>query len=291
MRGQFRSRTFEDLVQEARLLEQSGTREVVLIAQDTTRYGEDLGLKNGLRMLVERLLENTTLPWIRFMYAYPSTLDEGLFELMAREPRFVPYLDIPLQHASRPVLKAMKRGGDARTYGALIERARDAVPEIAVRTTMIVGFPGEDESEFEQLLEFVQSVRFDHLGVFTYSWQEENPGADLGDPIPEEVKIQRRAEILEVQRSIALSHNTRLVGRTLPALVSGPLQEMDLLTEARLKRQAPEIDGRMLINDGVAPPNSLVEVEVTEAHPYDLVGRLRRIVSVPHDTTDLPILG
>jgi len=280
MRGSFRSRTLEDLVAEAQLLEDRGVRALVLIAQDTTRYGEDLGLgREGLRMLIERLLAATSLPWIRFLYAYPSTLDEGLLDLMAAEARFLPYLDIPLQHANRRVLKAMRRGGDGRSYLGLIERARVKVPDIALRTTMIVGFPGEGEREFRELEQFVETARFDHLGVFTYSWQEENPGADLGDPVPDAVKEDRRARILEIPQGISAEKNRALVGQTLPAIVMGPLPEMDLLIEGRLQRQAPEIDGRLLVNDGTAPAGSLVEVEITEAHPYDLVGRLVTVTS------------
>jgi len=180
MRGNFRSRTRDDLVAEASRLESLGVRELILIAQDTTRYGEDLGRVNGLRGLLEDILARTSIPWLRFMYAYPATLDEGIFDLMAGEERLLPYLDIPLQHASRSVLKAMRRGGDARSYRALIERARTRVPDLAVRTTVIVGFPGEGDAQFAELEEFVSAVEFDHLGVFTYSWQEENPGADLG---------------------------------------------------------------------------------------------------------------
>jgi ribosomal protein S12 methylthiotransferase len=285
MRGRFRSRTPDDIVAEARALEARGIKEVVLIAQDTTRYGEDLGRGHGLRPLVERLLDETELPWIRFMYAYPATLDEGLFDLMAAEDRFVSYLDIPLQHANRSVLKAMKRGGDAKSYLAMIERARSVVPDIALRTTLIVGFPGEGEAEFAELEGFVDAVRFDHLGVFTYSWQEENPGAELGDPVPKEVKAARLARLMERQQSISAERNAALVGRTLPALVTGPLAEMEILTEARLQRQAPEIDGRLLINDGSAPPGSLVTVEITESHPYDVVGRLDSIVAAGQSTT------
>ena len=291
MRGGFRSRPIADLVAEARSLERQGIRELVLVAQDTTRYGEDLGIDNGLRRLVTALLERTSIPWIRFMYAYPATLDEGLFEVMAEEPRFVPYLDIPLQHASRAVLKAMKRGGDAGSFQRMIERARQVVSGITIRTTMIVGFPGEEESDFQELLDFISEIRFDHLGVFCYSWQPENPGAELGDPVSAGVKEARRARLLELQQTISLEHNQALVGRTLPALVIGPLQEMDLLTEARLRRQAPEIDGRLLINDGVAEPNSLAEVEITEAHPYDLVGRVVRVTSLGSRVpSSLPVL-
>jgi ribosomal protein S12 methylthiotransferase len=290
MRGEFRSRRLADLVAEARALEQQGVRELVLVAQDTTRYGEDLGIEHGLRRLIEALLEDTGIPWIRFLYAYPSTLDEGLFEVMAQTDRFLSYLDIPLQHASRRVLKAMRRGGDAASYRAMIDRARNVVSDVAVRSTFIVGFPGEGDAEFSELVDFVREVRFDHVGVFTYSWQEENPGADLGDPVPDDVKQRRRGIVMEEQQAISLELNRELVGGTFQALVSGPLPEMELITEARLARQAPEIDGRLLINDGTAAPGSLVDVEVTEAHPYDVVGRLLRVVSAGGGALDLPVL-
>ncbi len=292
MRGGFRSRPPEDVIAEALALERAGVRELVLVAQDTTRYGEDLGLDHGLLRLLDALLERTSVPWVRFLYAYPATLDEEIFDLMAEEPRLVPYLDIPLQHASRRVLKAMRRGGDARSYRETIERARERVPGLAVRTTMLVGFPGEDEAAFEELVEFVEAVRFDHLGVFTYSWQEENPGAGLGDPVPEEVKVARRERLMEVQREISLERNRELVGRRVPALVEGPLAEMELLTAARLARHAPEVDGRLLLADGTAPAGTLVEVEITEAHPYDLVGRVLRVLEpAPARAASLPVLG
>ena len=291
MRGAFRSRTVKDLAAEARALRSQGVQEIILIAQDTTRYGEDIGLRHGLRTLVETLLAETDIPWIRFLYAYPATLDEGLFDLMGSDRRFLPYLDIPLQHASRSVLKAMKRGGDARSYRRIIERARSVVPDLTVRTTFIVGFPGEGDAEFQELVDFVREIRFDHLGAFTYSWQEENPGADLGDPVAPEIKEERRSALLEAQQEIALEHNRALVGRTLPALVSGPLAEMELLLEGRLQRQAPEIDGRLLINDGTAPAGSLVEVEITDAHPYDVVGGIFRILRPGAVASKLPVLG
>ena len=274
MRGRFRSRPMDDLVQEAQQLERAGVNELVLIAQDTTRYGEDLDGGNGLRQLVEALLEGTEIPWIRFLYAYPTTLDRGLFDLMAREPRFLSYLDIPLQHASRRVLQAMRRGGQGGRFLDMLAEARRRVPDIAVRTTMIVGFPGEGEAEFTELLDFIEAAQFDHLGVFTYAWQEENPGAELGDPVDEAVKTERRNRVMELQQGISEARNQALVGRRLEALVEGPLPEMELLTQGRLARHAPEIDGRLIINDGWAPPGSLVEVEITEAHPYDLVGTI-----------------
>jgi ribosomal protein S12 methylthiotransferase len=210
---------------------------------------------------------------------------------MAENPRFLPYLDIPLQHANRRVLKAMRRGGDARSYRGLIERARSLVAGLTVRTTMIVGFPGEGEEEFAELEAFVRDVQFDHLGVFTYSWQEENPGAELGDPVSEEIKHARRDRLLTVQQSISLERNRALIGHTLPALVEGRLPEMELLLEGRLQRQAPEIDGRLLINDGRAPAGSLVEVELSDAHAYDLVGRIVNVISEGTPSTALPVVG
>jgi len=292
MRGSYRSRRMGDLVADARRLEAAGVKELILIAQDTTRYGEDLDLgKHGLRNLVEGILEATSIPWIRFLYAYPATLDETLFELMASEERFLSYLDIPLQHVDRRVLNAMKRGGGGPSYRRMIDEARTKVPDLAVRTTFIVGFPGEDEDEFKALEDFVQEIRFDHLGVFTYSWQEENPGSGLGDPIPEEMKRERMERLMAMQQPISLGINQKLVGQRLPALVEGPLEEMELLTAARLARQAPEIDGRLLINDGSAPAGSLVEVEITEAHPYDLIGTMTRLIDGASETMALPVLG
>lgn len=292
MRGGFRSRPLGDLVAEAQRLEEAGVRELVLIAQDTTRYGEDLGIDHGLSRLVEAVLSETGIPWIRFLYAYPATLDEGLFELMAEHDRFVSYLDIPLQHASRSVLKAMKRGGDAASYRRLIERARRVVPDLALRTTFIVGFPGETPADVDILVDFIEETRFDHLGVFCYSWQEENPGAALGDPVPDEEKDERRQHILEVQQRISLENNRALIGKVVPAITVGPLPEIELLTEGRLQRQAPEIDGRLLINDGVAAPGSLIEAEITEAHPYDVVGRIVRVTMAPASGSRLlPVIG
>ncbi len=292
MRGRFRSRALDDLVAEARALELAGARELVLIAQDTTRYGEDIGLDRGLLRLLEVLLGSTGFPWIRVLYAYPATLDEGLFDLMAAEPRLVPYLDIPFQHASRTVLRAMRRGGSGRTFRALVERARGRVPGLTVRTAFIVGHPGEGEAEFEELVELVEAVRFDHVGVFTYSWQEENPGAGLHDPVPAEVKEERRRILMERQQAIALEINEALVGRRFPALVEGPLEEMPLLLRGRLSRHAPEVDGRLLINDGFAETGALVAVEITEAHPYDLVGRITGVLDpAPPRPAALPVVG
>ncbi|MDL1949359.1 30S ribosomal protein S12 methylthiotransferase RimO, partial [Acidobacteria bacterium ACD] len=193
MRGLQRSRTVASLVAEARSLEAQGVVELVLISQDTTRYGEDLGLgRTGLARLVEALLAGTSFPWIRFLYAYPKTLDPSVLSLMAREPRFVPYVDVPLQHVSRKVLAAMRRGGDPASCRELVRRMREAVPGIVLRTTFITGFPGETEAEFEELLSFVADDGLDNVGAFTYSPEPGSGAEPLGDPVPQEVKEERK---------------------------------------------------------------------------------------------------
>jgi ribosomal protein S12 methylthiotransferase len=274
-RGRFRSRTIDSLVEEARRLEPAGIAELNLIAQDTTRYGEDLGLgRHGLLRLVEALLAGTTIPWIRFLYAYPTTLDEDLLRLMGVEPRFCSYVDIPLQHSHGDVLKAMRRGGDAKRYRRLLEKARELVPDIFLRSTFIVGFPGETEEHFRDLVGFVQDVRFDHLGAFAYSPEEETPGAALPNRVPKHVARRRLRQLLEAHRPIALERRKRLLGRRLEVLVEGPCEETEHLLQGRHSGMAPEIDGRLLINDGSAPAGALVQVEITEAYADDLVGRI-----------------
>ena len=279
MRGAFRSRTVESLVAEARRLEELGVRELILVAQDTTRYGEDLGLgTTGLRRLLEALLAGTSLPWLRFLYAYPATLDERIFALMRAEPRLLPYLDIPLQHASRKVLKLMKRGGDARSYRSLIARARAAVPSLAVRTTFIVGFPGEGEEEFAELQRFVAEVGFDHVGVFAYSWQPENPGAELGDPVPHRTKERRRRAIMRQQETISRARHRALKGTRVTALVEGASQESELLLQGRLPQQAPEVDGRVVFADGTARAGDLVTAVIRKTYAFDLVAEIEGVV-------------
>lgn len=279
MRGAFRSRPVDSLVAEAQALERSGVRELILIAQDTTRYGEDLGLgRLGLRQLLQRLLAETDFPWIRVLYAYPATLDEGIFQLMAENSRLVPYLDIPLQHASRKVLKLMKRGGDGESYRELIAYARQVVPGLAVRTTFIVGFPGEGDEEFAELCRFVEEVGFDHLGVFAYSFQEENPGAHLGDPIPQEVKEARRDKLLSLQRRLSRRRLRAFVGREATVLVDGPSPEHPWVMQGRLATQAPEVDGVVVLSGGPVAPGDFVRVRITSSADYDLVGEVLEVV-------------
>jgi ribosomal protein S12 methylthiotransferase len=278
MRGRQRSRTIESLAAEAKAIQAQGVSELVLISQDTTRYGEDIGLgREGLWRLVERLLSETRFPWIRFLYAFPRTLHDGVLDLMAREPRFLPYVDIPLQHVSRSVLSKMRRGGDAPSYRRMLDRMREKVPDIAIRTTFIVGFPSEGEEEFRELCEFTREAEFDNLGAFTYSPEPGSASEPLGDPVPAQEKERRREFLLSLQRPIASRKNRAWKGRVVEAIVEGASEETEHLIEGRLRSQAPEIDGRLLINDTagrILSPGDIVRVRITQTHAYDLVGHL-----------------
>ncbi len=279
LRGPFRSRRPDSVAAEAAGLFAQGVREIILIGQDTTSYGEDLGLRDGLAQLLQRLAE---LPapgtrWIRFLYAYPNRITQRLLDTMAQHERLVPYLDLPLQHASGNVLRRMKRGGSAEGFLRLIERIRRTLPEVALRTTFLVGFPGETERDFEELCRFVETVRFDHLGVFGYSDEETAPSFRLPNKVDRRTIYHRRRRLMAIQRRIARARNRTLLGRELPALVEGPSAETDLLWQARLATQAPEIDGVCLINDVEGPPpapGQIRRVRITRAHDYDLIARL-----------------
>jgi len=274
-RGRFRSRSIPSLVEEAQRLEAEGIQELCLIAQDTTRYGEDLGLgKSGLRRLVEALLDATCVPWIRFLYAYPTTLDDDLLVLMGEQPRFVSYLDIPLQHSHPDMLRAMRRGGRAERYLRLLERARACAGDVFLRTTFIVGFPGERQEHFDHLLAFIEQARFDHLGAFVYSPEDATPSASLPDRVPAGIARRRHQALLAAQEPIARARRQALVGRRLKVLVEGVCSETEHLLEGRHHGMAPGIDGRLLINDGIAPAGSFAEVEITDAFADDLVGRI-----------------
>ncbi len=279
MRGLARSRTIPSLVAEARSLEAQGVRELVLISQDTTRYGEDLGLgRTGLARLVTALLDGTSFPWVRFLYAYPSTLHESVVDVMTQRARFLPYVDMPLQHVSRRVLASMRRGGDGTAFRKTFEKMRRRLPGISIRSTFLVGFPGEEERDFRELMSFVKDVAFDNLGVFTYSPEPGSGAEPLGDPVPHEIKEERLALLMQLQQGISLSKNRAKRGKTLEMILEGPASDTDLLLEGRLASQAPEIDGRVLVNEvpeGWVPRvGEIVRVEVTGAHPYDLVARV-----------------
>ena len=276
MRGKFRSRTIDSLVREAQSLQQQSVKELCLVAQDTTRYGADLGLQHGLTQLVKTLLNETGFQWIRFLYAYPGSLDWSLFELMGREKRFVSYCDIPLQHVSANVLARMRRPGSPKEYREIVTRMRELVPDISLRTTFITGHPGETAKDFGELHDFVEWARFDQMGAFVYSAEEFTPAAKMDDTPTRKTAERRRAKLMELQQKISRERNEAKRGRTFDAIITGACEETEHLLEGRLIGQAPEIDGRLLINDGIdlLPPDlpAFARVEISDAHPYDLVG-------------------
>src|SRR5256886_1869223 len=251
MRGKFRSRSIESLVREAHSLQQQGVKELCLVAQDTTRYGADLGLQNGLTQLVRALLDETDFQWIRFLYAYPGSLDWSLFELMGKEKRFVSYCDIPLQHVSANVLARMRRPGSPKEYREMVTRMRDFVPDLSLRTTFITGHPGETPKDFGELYDFVEWAQFDQMGAFVYSPEEFTPASKMDDLPTRKTAERRRAKLMELQQAISLRRNRARIGQTFDALISGVCEESDHLLEGRIVGQAPEIDGRLLINDGI----------------------------------------
>ena len=278
-RGNFRSRRFEGLILEARRLFDEGVREINLIGQDVTSYGEDLGLKNGLATLLARLAEIETPyeKWVRFLYAYPNRVTPILLETIAAHTSLVKYIDIPLQHASRNVLKRMKRGQHGDAFLRLVESMRSTIPGVAVRTSMIVGFPGETDADFEELCQFVQAAQFDRLGVFSYSDVETSASYHLDQKVDAKTIYNRKRRLMAIQRKISKKTNQALIGKEMSVLVEGPSSESDLLWQARLSTQAPEIDGVCYISDpgdGVLAPGQIRRLRVTEAHDYDLVGNL-----------------
>jgi ribosomal protein S12 methylthiotransferase len=291
MRGKFRSRTIDSLVREAQALQQAGVLELDLVAQDTTRYGQDIGVDGGLTALVQTLLRETDFRWIRFLYAYPGSLDWSLFELMGKEERFASYCDIPLQHVTANVLGRMRRPGSPKEYREMITRMRDLVPDIAIRTTFITGHPGETAKDFGELHDFVEWAQFDNMGAFVYSPEDATIAARMEDTPTRKTAERRRAKLMELQQQIALSRNQAKLGRTFDAIVTGVCEETEHLLEGRIIGQAPEIDGRLLINDGIdLLPKQLpafARVEITDAHPYDLVGAI--VSAAPAAPAALPV--
>jgi ribosomal protein S12 methylthiotransferase len=278
MRGHFRSRRFGSIVAEAHQLAEEGIKELILVAQDSSRYGEDLGKTNALAQLLRELSRTDGIEWVRVMYTYPTHISDAFLDVLASEAKAVKYLDMPLQHASQNVLKLMKRGGNRASLERLIQRVRERVPGIAVRTTFITGFPGETEEDFEELLQFVKNVEFDRVGVFTYSDEEGTPAFDLPDKVPAKVAKQRRARLMKEQSRISRRRNKARVGETVRVVFEGEANESELLWQGRMETQAPDIDGCVLINDapdGFVPlPGDFVNVLITEAHEYDLVGKI-----------------
>jgi len=282
LRGKFRSRRFESVVAEARQLVARGTEEITLIGQDTTCYGEDLGIKDGLSLLLESLAGIEGLRWLRFLYAYPNRITGRLLDTIARHDNICKYLDVPLQHASPQVLKTMKRGAGADIFIKTLDKVRAAVPGIALRTSFIVGFPGESLRDFEILQEFVAEAKFDWLGVFNYSDEEGSGAFTLGEKVPRRTIEARKRRLMKLQQSISKHAKQQWVGRELTVLAEGESDETPLLWEGRTEFHAPEIDGKVYINDFGALGANVVSLEagrfykaeITEAHEYDVVARV-----------------
>jgi len=278
LRGQFRSRRFESVIAEAERLAQSGVREITLIGQDTTCYGEDFGLKDGLALLLEKLAGIEDLRWIRFLYAYPNKITGKLLDTIAQHEKICSYMDVPLQHASSAVLKRMKRGGGAEVFLRSIAKMRRTVPDLTLRTSFIVGFPGETEKEFEELCNFVREAEFDWMGAFAYSDQEGAGAFALEKKLsPREIE-SRRKHLMGIQQKISRKNKKKLIGKEFDLLLEGESDETDLLLEGRTRMHAPEIDGKVLVNDlpeGQQPRSGeFYRCQITEAHDYDLVAKI-----------------
>jgi ribosomal protein S12 methylthiotransferase len=278
MRGHFRSRRFGSIVAEAQQLAEEGVKELILVAQDSSRYGEDLGKADALAHLLRELSHTEGIEWVRVMYTYPTHISDGFLDVLAEEPKAVKYLDMPLQHASQNVLKLMKRGGNRASLTRLIARVRKRVPDIAVRTTFITGFPGETAEDFEELLGFVREVEFDRVGVFTYSDEEGTPAYDLPNKVDPKIAKQRRTLLMKEQSRISRRRNKQRIGATVRVLFEGESNESELLWQGRMETQAPDIDGCVLINDvpeGFVPiSGQFVDVLISGAQEYDLIGAI-----------------
>jgi ribosomal protein S12 methylthiotransferase len=278
LRGQFRSRRFESVVAEAERLARSGVREITLIGQDTTCYGEDFGLKDGLALLLEKLAKIEDLRWIRFLYAYPNKITGNLLETIASSDKICSYMDVPLQHASAQVLKRMKRGGGADVFLRSISKMRRTIPGLTLRTSFIVGFPGETEKEFEELCDFVREAQFDWMGTFSYSDQEGADAYGLDKKLSVREIERRRKHLMGIQRQISKKKKKALVGQEFDLLLEGTSEETDLLMEGRTSMHAPEIDGKVFVNDfpveAEPQPGEFYRCQITEAHDYDLVAKI-----------------
>ncbi|MFP3869329.1 MAG: 30S ribosomal protein S12 methylthiotransferase RimO [Syntrophobacteria bacterium] len=274
IRGRYRSRPLEDLLSEAQWLPSQGVRELNLVAQDTGAYGMDLGGNHRLHLLLDALAATGQFSSIRLLYTYPHRVNHELLQVMNSHPCICNYLDLPFQHASARVLRAMGRSGSGESFRQLIASIREYLPELTLRTTLMVGFPGETEDDFQELWDFVAQVRFHRLGIFAYSAEKGTAAARFGDPVPETVKQERLQALAALQASISLDHQKRLVGTIQPVLVEGASSETELLLEGRLPSQAPSVDGRVLINKGYGQVGEIMPVKITHAYTYDLIGEI-----------------
>jgi ribosomal protein S12 methylthiotransferase len=280
LRGPYRSRSVDSIVREAERLAERGVKELLLISQDTTFYGVDRHERGALAALLRTLNRVDGLAWIRLLYLYPTTIDDSMLAAMAECDKVCKYIDLPLQHAADPVLKRMKRPGTRRTYNALLAKIRRIVPGVALRTTFIVGFPGETSGDVDELADFVGEHGFDHVGVFTYSHEEGTTAFALSDDVPERAKKARRARIMNAQKRIVVQRNKARVGDRVKILVDGPANEHELVLRARLRSQAPDIDAAVFLTEcdpATLPSGSFAEAEIVGSHGYDLIARpLRR---------------
>ncbi len=278
LRGKFRSRRFESVIAEAERLAKSGVREITLIGQDTTCYGEDFGLKDGLALLLEKLAGIQDLRWIRFLYAYPNKITARLLETIAAHEKICSYVDVPLQHASAATLKRMKRGGSGEIFLRTIEKMRRTIPGVTLRTSFIVGFPGETEKEFEELCDFVRAAEFDWMGSFAYSDQDGATAFALDEKLPLREIERRRKHLMQIQKGISKRKKKALRGKEFDVLLEGPSEESDMLLEGRTVMHAPEIDGKLYVADvpeGLEPvPGEFYRCQITETHEYDLVAKI-----------------
>ena len=273
IRGKFRSRSIEDIVDEAKTLAAQGVKEVVLISQDTSLYGRDLYKENKLPELLTAISEVGGIEWIRFLYCYPERIGDELLDVMATNPKVCHYLDIPLQHADKSVLRGMHRPGDRETFEALIRKIREKVPDMVIRTTVMTGFPGETDEQFEELAEFVKAMRFDNLGCFAFSPEEGTVAAEREDQIDEEVKVHRQDLIMQLQHDIVLENNKKFLGKTLKVLVDG-YNSYDDTYVGRFYGQVPDIDGTVLFTSPrELTPGEFVEVSILGFDEYDLTGK------------------
>lgn len=294
LRGKFRSRRFESVVREAENLATAGAREITLIGQDTTSYGEDLGLRDGLAQLLARLAQIDELLWVRFLYAYPNRVTQKLLDTIAAHPRLAKYMDLPLQHASREVLARMKRGSNGDAFLHLLELMRKTIPGVSLRTSFIVGFPGETETDFEELCDFVKAAKLDWMGVFEYSDVDNAESHALGEKVDAETIARRRDRLMALQKKISKERLQARYGKatnkTFLSLVEGPSKEHPMVWEARLEGMAPEIDGKLYLTDielpggEVAVAGDAVRVEITKSDAYDLIGRVVEILPRPEKT-------
>jgi ribosomal protein S12 methylthiotransferase len=292
LRGKFRSRRFESVLREAENLAGNGAREITLIGQDTTSYGEDLGLRDGLALLLEKLAEiggalaadGDDLLWVRFLYAYPNRVTQKLLDTLANYPRLAKYMDMPLQHASRNVLARMKRGGNGDSFLKLLERIRATIPGVSLRTSFIVGFPGETENDFTELCDFVEAAKLDWMGVFEYSDVDNAGSFTLDAKVDGETITARRNELMAMQKKISRERLRRFRNETHMALVEGPSKDNPLVWEARLEGMAPDIDGKLYLTDIELPNGDIAEtgdvarVQITKTDAYDLIGRVVEII-------------